>query len=50
MTRIAGMPTFVLNFDIARNFSTIGRTLPGFAIHDVSDQVHNGLQIVGSDK
>jgi hypothetical protein len=29
MTRIGGMPIFLLSFDIAKNFSTIGRTLPG---------------------
>ena len=27
--RMRGIPTFSPNFDIARNFSTIGRTLPG---------------------
>src|SRR5438105_5561083 len=29
ITRIRGMPTFSLSFDILTNFSTIGRTLPG---------------------
>src|ERR1051325_6580783 len=29
ITRIAPMPDFSMSFDIARNFSTIGRTLPG---------------------
>src|SRR5256885_13068575 len=29
MTRIFGIPTFSLSFDIATNFSTIARTLPG---------------------
>src|SRR2546426_11473419 len=29
ITRIFGMPTFALSLAIAKNFSTIGRTLPG---------------------
>ncbi|PYP30662.1 MAG: hypothetical protein DMD49_09885 [Gemmatimonadetes bacterium] len=29
ITRIFGMPTLALSLDMARNFSTIGRTLPG---------------------
>jgi len=40
MTAHLPCPIFSLSFAIARNFSTMGRTLPAFAVHDFADQQH----------
>jgi hypothetical protein len=44
MTRMRGIPDFSPSFDIATNFSTIGRTFPGlqYIMSRISNMVASG--------